>query len=271
MRTIILLLGLINILDANAQGAKDRGLDSIAFLSSEIRSKLNYNMVFDSAYTKEMLENVAQLKEFSDDIYFTYLQHYSTIEPNKKKRIRALKELTFYPYYKIKYNDEILKRAKYIYSMALWKLIHEYEGDLEALNSLKVDPGAQEVIYPQLKNAIERAGGKWTRGDYEGLNPDIISGEITNASENDSCSNGSINLLINEGIPPFKVEWRRVSNIDLKPASFTLIKYSTGIMGPNEGEDISGLNAGAYEVEVTDAQCGYATKRFVINCNRSDE
>ncbi|MCH2233495.1 MAG: T9SS type A sorting domain-containing protein [Crocinitomicaceae bacterium] len=69
--------------------------------------------------------------------------------------------------------------------------------------------------------------------------------------ENAGFSNGEIDLTIAGGVAPYTISWSG-------PSSFT-----------STDEDLTGLVAGSYTVEVTDSYCGVATFTFTVGLANS--
>ena len=69
--------------------------------------------------------------------------------------------------------------------------------------------------------------------------------------ENAGFSNGEIDLTIDGGVAPYSISWTG-------PSSFT-----------STDEDLTGLVAGNYVVEVTDSYCGVATFTFTVGVANS--
>jgi hypothetical protein len=73
---------------------------------------------------------------------------------------------------------------------------------------------------------------------------DDLTATVTNATV--GLSDGAIDLIVSGGVAPYTYSWSG-------PGGFTA---ST--------EDLTGLDAGSYTVNVTDAYCGIATQTFVV-------
>lgn len=116
----------------------------------------------DSIFDSTLFELIKSTKEYSDHYYYTQLRELALRETDKEKRIRMFKEISFYPFYRIK-NNSISYYARELYSDSILQLIWEYRGNVELLNSIEIYPAFMELIYPSLKRAIEVAGGKWER------------------------------------------------------------------------------------------------------------
>ncbi len=71
------------------------------------------------------------------------------------------------------------------------------------------------------------------------------------------CEDGIIDLHINGGFPPYDVHWTGPWGLD---------KFVPGINGNNDGEDLSDLRPGTYNVTVTDALCGTAELSVEVGC-----
>lgn len=69
--------------------------------------------------------------------------------------------------------------------------------------------------------------------------------------ESAGTSNGAIDLTISGGVSPYSITWTG-------PSAFS-----------STSEDITGLEAGDYSVEVTDAFCGIATYTFTVEIANS--
>ena len=99
---------------------------------------------------------------------------------------------------------------------------------------------------------------------------DVLSAEVTNASIENNCEDGFIDLTITGGFPPYDVIWD-YNNCPTNPVlpSVTILDFHTasGVQGTNDGEDIDApAPSGCYTVTVTDALCGTAEADFEILC-----
>jgi|GEM_PF-6668439 len=94
------------------------------------------------------------------------------------------------------------------------------------------------------------------------LNSQDVVGVIEHSTIEGMCNDGSINLNITGGYPPYDVEWFREGQ------SFYL---ASGIQGTNDGEDISNLEGQQitgieYTVIISDAICGTIELDFSVRC-----
>lgn len=93
-----------------------------------------------------------------------------------------------------------------------------------------------------------------------------ISAEITYPTKNYDCTNGFIDLTIEDAYPPYTVTWYRRTIFGLG-----VVQSNDNVQGQNDGEDLELDAAGTYVVEVTNALCGIARKRFRVRCKCSED
>lgn len=91
---------------------------------------------------------------------------------------------------------------------------------------------------------------------------DALSADRIHPTFNKNCQNGEIDLHISGGFAPYDVIWYE----GIFPTDDGIIQKNVGLQGSNDGEDIMGLSAGYYNVEVKDALCGYASASYLLEC-----
>ena len=102
---------------------------------------------------------------------------------------------------------------------------------------------------------------------------DALTADILHASKENNCEDGSIDLTISGGYPPYCVVWN-YNNCNPNPL-IPVIELDgfhsiSGIQGTNDGEDIDApAFRGCYTVVVTDALCGSVEASFEIKCECS--
>jgi hypothetical protein len=79
---------------------------------------------------------------------------------------------------------------------------------------------------------------------------DDLEAVVQDATLDQQCNNGEINLTIVGGFAPYEYSW----------------SSDTGVPSGYQNEDLNNLSPGEYCVTVTDALCGVATQCFEINC-----
>lgn len=149
----------------NAQFFPKASPDSVLVKIELIKSILDEKLV-DSIGLDSMNRLVGELKEYTDALYYTTKWNISLEEPDWDKRVFLLREISLYPYYLVK-NKDLIQNASTLYEGAFFRLIKEYEGNVDLLNSISVVPAYSQRIYPTLKRAIERAGGTWSKGPLD--------------------------------------------------------------------------------------------------------
>lgn len=76
-----------------------------------------------------------------------------------------------------------------------------------------------------------------------GISQNALTAEVDYATYNYNCRNGSVNLHINVGYPPFEVTWRRYFYNHPFPHIFHRYEHNL---------DISALSNGIYFLQITD-------------------
>lgn len=105
----------------------------------------------------------------ADYIYHANSYRYSELcfqsKCNTKESIIRLKKIIFYPYFYL--NGETFHNFwdLHVKASRLLIKIYEREKNLEALSKMDVDPTFYSSVYPFLKEAMERLGKPWDRGD----------------------------------------------------------------------------------------------------------
>lgn len=126
-----------------------------------------YQSIIDSLILvekpKEAISFALEQKRAADFQYYEMVYNQIPFCTNKADRILSLKIVNDLQYYL--YQGEIGFKAKDMYYKSTKNLIKELAGDLEELKYVKVIPALRPLLYPRLKEAIELAGGEWTRGE----------------------------------------------------------------------------------------------------------
>jgi hypothetical protein len=171
MKTIFIILCIfLYISTSYTQNLSVSPLDSI---SKKLDQLINSN-TFDTLELDTKFELIRAIKEYSDHLFYSSLWESASREIDKPKKIIMLIEITLYPYYRTTI-PSLNYWAHYFYINANLQLVKEYSGNLELLNTVTVDPSAMSYVYPNLKRAIEAAGGKWEKGPIVPLfHPDEI-------------------------------------------------------------------------------------------------
>ncbi len=95
---------------------------------------------------------------------------------------------------------------------------------------------------------------------------EVLTAEIIDATQENDCQDGSIDLTISGGFSPYDIIWDYFPEDPDEPPILDF-HIANGIEGSNDGEDIDATaGSGEYTVLVTDALCGTASASFTVKC-----
>ena len=91
----------------------------------------------------------------------------------------------------------------------------------------------------------------------------FMNGMESNATSQNLCVDGSIELEIIGGFPPFEIIWTYKEHEDSNESILSII---SGISGQNDGEDLDGIEPGIYTATINDQLCGTIESSYLIIC-----
>jgi hypothetical protein len=119
------------------------------------------------------LDTMLAALNYSDLVNKYFMARYHLQQGNKDLAVILFKEIMRFPFWG-QYRGIYIDKSKnltfqHIFFEIYWKsgvyLIKALNGNLEELNKLEFVPASNNYLLPRLRDAIENAGGEWTRGD----------------------------------------------------------------------------------------------------------
>lgn len=139
-------------------------LNAISQNIIDIQNKIDSLVIDENNTYLEKIESVSKQKILVDLQYYKILFENYKYFPNREDRLQMLRIISGIPWYS--YREKINSNyARSLYFKSIINLIKEAENDLPELERITVYPVYHADIYPRLKAAIIRAGGKWIKGE----------------------------------------------------------------------------------------------------------
>lgn len=120
------------------------------------------SLVLEREY-EELVQISSRQKRLVDLQHFEIVYAVHGVHEDSIIRILAFESIRKIQYFL--YEDDLFDKARDLYIDATKKLILEYANDIDSLKKIEVTPSVRLLIWPELKNAIENAGGEWDKGE----------------------------------------------------------------------------------------------------------